>query len=83
MSDMGLADRLEMLEEAYEALKLAVQNISAAVRGTSEEGRSRAYIIPHLRSWMDQESNSISKIMQALEEGGDSVTFEESSSRRR
>ena len=52
-------DRLEMLDEAREHLETAIDLISQAVRGTSEDARANAYIIPHLQSWIDSKYEQI------------------------
>lgn len=46
-------DKRELLEEAQEAIELAIENIEQVVRGTAEQGRAEAYILPHLQSWIN------------------------------
>jgi hypothetical protein len=57
----------ELLEEARGAIELAIENIRTAVRGTSEQGRAEAYILPHLQSWIDgREVCTIESLLQKL-----------------
>jgi hypothetical protein len=50
---MNKRDRKQALYEAAEQLNLAIDNIKHALRGTSMEGHANAYIVGHLRSWLD------------------------------
>ena len=50
---MTLQERKELLWEAQEQLNLAISNIETALRGTSHEGYADAYILGHLRNWVD------------------------------
>ncbi len=50
---MDKFDRIDLLDEAKDELQSAIQKIRDAVRGTSLEGHANAYIIGHLRSWLD------------------------------
>jgi hypothetical protein len=60
-------DRINDLVDAREHLESAIDLIRVAVRGTSEENRADAYIIPHLQSWLGQEWCSIDNLIAALE----------------
>lgn len=46
------AERIDTLEDAENALKEAIDLIEAAMKGTPEEYRVDAYILPHLRGWI-------------------------------
>jgi hypothetical protein len=50
---MNLEERKELLMEAQEQLNLAIDNIKTALRGTGHEHYADAYILGHLRSWID------------------------------
>lgn len=50
---MNLEERKELLFQAQEQLNLAIANIETALRGTSHEGYADAYILGHLRNWVD------------------------------
>ena len=54
---MNKRDRIEALHDAERQLNLAMDNIKAALRGTSHEGHANAYILPHLRSWLDSDNS--------------------------
>ncbi len=57
----------ELLHEAQSDLEAAIDKIKRAVRGTSEENRAHAYIIPHLQSWVaEDQSGSIENIIEAI-----------------
>lgn len=45
--------RIELLENAKESLDLAIKDIEDALRGTEWQPHADAYIIGHLRSWID------------------------------
>ena len=60
-------NRRELLEEAQEAIELAIENIRQAVRGTGEQSRAEAYILPHLQSWIDgREACTIESLLRKL-----------------
>lgn len=46
------AERIDTLTDAEDALKEAIDLIEAALKGSAEEYRADAYILPHLRSWI-------------------------------
>lgn len=61
--------KVQLLIEAQEAIELAIENIKSAVRGTSEQGRAEAYILPHLQSWIDgSEVITIEKLIEKFGE---------------
>lgn len=70
---METMERIGLLEEAAEELMEVIDKIRQAVRGTSEEGRAHAYIIPHLEGWVDgREMVTITSLIEALgDEGND------------
>lgn len=71
---MEKRDRKETLYEAAEQLNLAIDNIRCALRGTSMEGHANAYIIGHLRSWLDGDGTynmGIHQYIDKLEEEED------------
>ena len=49
---MELSDRIDLLNEAGDLIAQAIGNIEEALKGTSEEAHARAYIIPHLSTWI-------------------------------
>lgn len=65
--DYDYNDRIEDLEEARQHLEEAIALITTATRGTDEEIRANAYIIPHLQSWLSKEYESIDNLIAALE----------------
>ena len=46
-------ERINLLVEAQENLSRAISLIEEGLRGTSHERHADAYIIGHLRSWID------------------------------
>jgi hypothetical protein len=50
---MTKEEKIDLLNESTEQLLAAINNIEEALRGTSLAGHANAYIIPHLRSWID------------------------------
>jgi hypothetical protein len=46
-------ERIELLVEAQDKLSQAINLIEEGLRGTSHERHADAYIIGHLRSWID------------------------------
>ena len=50
---MTVYERIQLLEEAQDALSQAVRNIEDALQGTNYQSHSRAYIVGHLESWLD------------------------------
>ena len=50
---MTLEERKELLFEAQEQLNSAIANIETALRGTGHEHHADAYILGHLRNWVD------------------------------
>jgi hypothetical protein len=50
---MDLRERKQALYEAMDQLDSAIDNIKVALRGTSFEGHANAYILGHLRGWVD------------------------------
>ena len=46
-------ERIELLVEAQDKLSQAINLIEEGLRGTSHENHADAYIIGHLRSWID------------------------------
>ena len=71
---MVLEDRIDMLRIAQRLIWEAVENIEAAVHGTSNEAHTRAYLIDHLRahaeSWnpYDTSCETLIEQMQADDE---------------
>lgn len=45
--------RRELLEDAKEALEMAIENIRQAGKGTKFERQLQPYILGHLQSWID------------------------------
>ena len=74
----AIAEIEQLLEEAYEALYTATQALQAAERiarygaefSNPIAGQLRAYIIPHLQSWMEDtnQPGSIQSIYRMLED---------------
>ena len=50
---MTTEERIELLVEAQDKLSQAISLIEEGLRGTSHERHADAYIIGHLRSWID------------------------------
>ncbi len=51
-------ERIETLDSAAETLREAIDLIEAAVAGTGEERLANSYILPHLRSWLNDSRQS-------------------------
>ena len=64
---MEKRDREQLLYEAMEQLNTAIRNIETALRGTSMKGHADAYIIGHLRSWVDAEGTYNMGIQQYID----------------
>jgi hypothetical protein len=60
-------ERIDCLNEATEQLYKAIDNIKDALRGTSHEGHANAYILPHLRSWIDSDNRFNMGIQQYID----------------
>lgn len=50
---MDKRDRIDLLIEAQDKLSQAISLIEEGLKGTSYERHADAYIIGHLRSWID------------------------------
>lgn len=74
---MKTSERIGLLNEAREALGLAIENIEEAVRGTPEQGRARLYIIGHLKSWISQEDTSIDNLINRFRGSGEGGSWSE------
>ncbi len=55
-----------LLNEAKTELESAIRKIEQAVKGTSEENAAHSYIIPHLKSWVTDEHESIENLIGAI-----------------
>jgi hypothetical protein len=64
---MEKEEKIDLLNEATEQLLAAVNNIEAALRGTSLAGHANAYIIPHLHSWIDSDNRFNMGVQQYIE----------------
>lgn len=64
---MERKERKQLLYEAMDQLDSAIRNIEAALKGTSMEGHADAYIIGHLRSWIDAEGTYNMGIQQYID----------------
>jgi hypothetical protein len=53
MSEDDKEERIDMLNEAQRKLAEAIELIGCAVQGTEYEASADAYILGHLRAWMD------------------------------
>ena len=62
-----IADKIEELENAKYSLEEAIELIYGAVKGTHLQARARAYIIPHLESWLEEHHCSIDSLIEELE----------------
>ena len=49
---MNVNYRIQLLEQAGDLIAEAISKIEEALDGTSEEAHARAYIIPHLSTWI-------------------------------
>ena len=67
--------RIQLLREAQDMLEMAVEKIIEATTNTPEEGRARAYIIPHLQDWVEStvQPGSIPSMIEGI---GDEDDFE-------
>jgi hypothetical protein len=64
---MDNRDRKQALYEAIDQLNSAIDNIKIALRGTSFEGHANAYILGHLRSWVDSDNSFNMGIQQYID----------------
>lgn len=64
----ALDEKLDLIQEAQEALRLCIDNVRAVVRGTSMAGNANAYIIPHLESWLDWRGTDGNLTLEKIEE---------------
>lgn len=67
MNEEEKYEKIEWLEEASKKIYEAIQLIKDAVEDTSEKRRANSYIIPHLKSWVE-DSNQISNIPELIRE---------------
>jgi hypothetical protein len=74
---MEKRDREQLLYEAMEQLNAAIINIKTALKGTVHEGHSNAYIIGHLRSWVDAEGTYNMGIQQYIDRLDENDDFDE------
>ena len=74
---MNKRDRKDNLHEAMELLELAINHIEIALKGTSLKGHADAYIIGHLRSWVDAEGTYNMGIQQYIDRLDDEDEDEE------
>ncbi len=65
---MTTQERKDTLHEAMDQLNQAIDNIQCALRGTSHERQADAYILGHLRSWIDSDNSFNMGIVQYIEE---------------
>jgi len=76
---MDIQERKDILQEAMEQLNAAIGNIETALRGTSHESHSQAYLVGHLRSWVDAEGTynmGIQQYIDRLDEDGEELDEE-------
>ena len=64
---MDKTERIDILYDAMDNLDLAIDNIRVALRGTSFESHSNAYIIPHLVSWIYSDNSFNMGIQQYID----------------
>jgi len=76
LSKEDIQEKTEDLEEARELIEKAVYKIKNVVRGTSEEDRARAYIIPTLEmccykktDWLGSQPSNIEELIEVLQKG--------------
>lgn len=61
-------NKRELLEDAKEALEMAIENIRQAGRGTKFERQLQPYILGHLQSWIDgREVVTIQMMLDSLD----------------
>ena len=64
---MDNEERKQALYDAIQQLDLAIRNIEVALKGTSFKGHADAYIIGHLRGWIDGEGTYNMGIQQYID----------------
>jgi len=69
--------RIQKLEEAADLIGNAIDLISDALQGTSEESHAAAYIIPHLENWIGNGNPYDKDIFQYIESLQEEEEFEE------
>jgi len=60
-------ERIELLENAQDKLASAIDLIEIALRGTEHRDHAKAYIIPHLKSWLYGENTINMGIQQYID----------------
>ena len=70
---MTKEERIELLVEAQDKLSQAISLIKEGLRGTSHAAHADAYIIGHLRNWVDAYGYDmgIQQYIDRLEKEGD------------
>ena len=70
---MNVNYRIQLLEQAGDLIAEAISKIEEALDGTSEEAHARAYIIPHLSTWIGNGNSynvDVYKYAESLRRGG-------------
>jgi len=74
---MDIRDRKQALYNAMDQLDSAINNIRVALRGTTFESHADAYIIGHLRHWVDGEGTYNMGIQQYINKLDDEENYDE------
>ena len=68
-------ERAHNLQEAENCLQEAINYISLAVEGTRKQAVSEAYVLGHLRSWLDGDNSlqdtALPKLIEHFDNGGE------------
>ena len=77
---MDNEERKQALYDAMDQLNYAIENISVGLRGTSLERHAEAYIIGHLRNWVDGDGTynmGIQQYIDSLDKEDEEDEYEE------
>jgi hypothetical protein len=79
-ADAGMEERIELLTEAQEKLEEAIALVEQGLMGTSHQRHAEAYILGHLRNWVDSSNRfdmGIQQYIDKLQEEGEYEDEEE------
>lgn len=77
---MSAEERIELLQEAQEKLNEVIGLVQEGLKGTSHERHAEAYLLGHLRNWLDSGNRfdmGIQQYIDKIEEEGDEEEDEE------
>lgn len=75
--NLTMEERIDALEEAKQEILDALEKARKAVRGTSEEGRAKAYWYGHIRTALDRDHGYLGSSMCTLQDAIDDLKHDE------